>query len=293
MTFEQLRTFLWVARLGGVRRAAEQMNLSQPAVSARIAALETSLNVVLFERAPSGMKPTKRCEKLLVYAEQIHRIHEDIKANIVDPAGLEGQLRLGVSETVVQAWLPDFVAALRIDYPLVDVEITVDVSLNLRESLLNRSLDLAFLMGPVSEYSVNNIELPAFELIWVRSPELMVTESRDEILRTTPVISYARNTRPHRDIKAKLFERYGADARIFPSSSLFACIKMVASGLGVGALPRHLVQDQIESGALVQFDPGWCPDTLRFTASFLGEPKSHLAESAAHLARKVSTDCMK
>lgn len=244
MTFEQLRTFLWVARLGGVRRAAEQMNLSQPAISARVAALETSLNADLFERASSGMRLTKRGEKLLGYAEQIYQIHEEIKAKIVDPAGLEGQLRLGVSETVVQSWLPDFVAALRVEYPLVDVEITVDVSLNLRDSLLSRSLDLAFLMGPISEFSINNIELPAFELIWIRSPKLVLVDSECEILRRTPVISYARNTRPHRDIKAKLFERYGADARIFPSSSLSACIKMVASGLGVGALPKHLVKDR-------------------------------------------------
>ncbi|MEM9105858.1 MAG: LysR family transcriptional regulator, partial [Pseudomonadota bacterium] len=169
MTLEQLRTFFWVAQLGGVRRAAEQMHLSQPAVSARIAALETALGAVLFERATDGMRLTKRGEKLLIYADQIHRIQEDIKANIVDPAGLEAQLRVGVSETVVQSWLPDFVAALRSEYPLVDIEITVDVSHNLRESLLNRALDLAILMGPISEFRVHNIDLPDFELVWVRS----------------------------------------------------------------------------------------------------------------------------
>ncbi|MEX3009247.1 LysR family transcriptional regulator [Hoeflea sp. TYP-13] len=293
MTFEQLRTFFWVARLGGVRRAAEQMHLSQPAVSARIAALETALGVELFERAQSGMRLTKRGEKLLGYAEQIHRIQEDIKANIVDPAGLEAQLRVGVSETVVQSWLPEFVAGLRSEYPMVDVEITVDVSQNLRDSLLNRSLDLAILMGPISEFSVNNIELPEFELIWIRSPELQFEGDDKTILRKTPVISYARNTRPYQDLKIKLLEHYGGDARLFPSSSLSACIRMVATGLGVGAFPLHLIKDQLESGALEAFDPGWRPDTLRFTASFLGEPMSHLAERAAHIARDVATAYMR
>lgn len=293
MTFEQLRTFLWVARLGGVRRAAEQMHLSQPAISARIQALEAALGAELFERAQSGMRLTKRGEKLLGYAEQIHKIQEDIKANIVDPAGLEGLLRLGVSETVVQSWLPDFVAALNAEYPLVDVEITVDVSLDLRDALLNRALDLAILMGPISEYSINNVDLPAFDLVWIRSPDLTVNGDDQDILRNTPVISYARNTRPFRDLRAKLLERYGTDARLFPSSSLSACIKMVASGLGVGAFPVHLVREAIERGELVEFDPGWRPDTLRFTASFVGEPKSVLAENAASMAREVALRYMK
>ena len=293
MTFEQLRTFLWVARLGGVRRAAEQMHLSQPAISARIQALEAALGAELFERAQSGMRLTKRGEKLLGYAEQIHKIQEDIKANIVDPAGLEGLLRLGVSETVVQSWLPDFVAALNAEYPLVDVEITVDVSLDLRDALLNRALDLAILMGPISEFSINNVDLPAFDLVWIRSPDLTVNGDAQDILRNTPVISYARNTRPFRDLRAKLLERYGTDARLFPSSSLSACIKMVASGLGVGAFPMHLVREAIERGELVEFDPGWRPDTLRFTASFVGEPKSVLAENAASMAREVALKYMK
>ena len=68
--------------------------------------------------------------------------------------------------------MPDFVAALRSRYPMVDIEITVDVSHNLRESLLNRALDLAILMGPISEFRVHNIDLPDFELVWIRSADL-------------------------------------------------------------------------------------------------------------------------
>ena len=50
MTFDQIRTFLWVARLGGFRKASERLHLSQPAVSTRIANLEQALQVPLFER---------------------------------------------------------------------------------------------------------------------------------------------------------------------------------------------------------------------------------------------------
>ena len=58
MTLDQLKTFLWVSRLGGVRKAAIEMNLSQPAVSGRISALEKSLGVVLFDRTSKGLDLT-------------------------------------------------------------------------------------------------------------------------------------------------------------------------------------------------------------------------------------------
>lgn len=60
MTLDQLTTFLWVSRLGGVRKAALEMNISQPAVSGRIAALEASLSTTLFDRAQRGVSLTKK-----------------------------------------------------------------------------------------------------------------------------------------------------------------------------------------------------------------------------------------
>ena len=66
------------------------MHLSQPVVSARIHALENALGADLFERAQSGMRLTKRGKKLLGYAEQLHKIQEDIKANIADLSIVRG-----------------------------------------------------------------------------------------------------------------------------------------------------------------------------------------------------------
>lgn len=283
MTLEQLTTFLWVARLNGVRRAAEQMNLSQPAVSARIAALEDSLRVTLFDRGPGGVTLTARGEMLLAYAEQILETQERIREHVVDARELEGVLRVGVSETIVQAWLPQFVTQLNRDYPGLNVEVTVDISLNLREALLARALDLALLMGPISEYSVNNIELPEFSLGWFRPTDLTEVD-----LTTTPVISYARNTRPYRELKTELTRRYGPGLRLFPSTSLSACFQMVAGGLGVGALPRALAQKLLDEREIAEFDPGWHPPPLRFTASYLGEPYSFVAERSAEIAFEVA-----
>ena len=289
INFEQLSTFLIVARSGGVRRASESMNLSQPAVTARIKNLESSLGAELFDRTAS-MALTKRGEMLVRYAEQYLQLGDLIRRDIADPEGIELHLRIGVAETIVQSWLPEFISRLRAEFPKLEIEIVVDISFNLREALLNRSIDLALLMGPVSEYSVDNVALPDFKLRWYCARDAELSEDIPSLFLSNPVVTYARGTRPFRELKTALFERYGPGVSLFPSSSLSACFRMVGAGLGIGALPHTLGMREIAEGRVREFAPGWTPDALSFTASHLGEPHSFLAASAAQIAREVALE---
>lgn len=105
INLEQLRTFLSVVRMGGVGKAAQALHLTQPAVTTRIRNLEQSLSADLFDRTGTGLRLTKRGELLLRHAEQFEQLGELISRDVVDPAGTEGHLRLGVSETIAQCWL--------------------------------------------------------------------------------------------------------------------------------------------------------------------------------------------
>ena len=105
-----------------------------------------------------------------------------------------------------------------------------------------------------------------------------------------PVLTYARNTRPFRELKELLFERVGPDVSMFPSSSLSACFRLVEADLGVAALPRALGQNYVAAGQIREFDPGWGPNPLHFTASYLGEPQSHLIKTAAEIAHDVAVE---
>ncbi|MFT5785350.1 MAG: DNA-binding transcriptional LysR family regulator [Ascidiaceihabitans sp.] len=285
MTFDQIKTFLWVARLGGFRKAAERLNLSQPAVSTRISNLEHELRVPLFERGPGVLVLTKHGTLLLSYAEQMLFVEEEIKQRVANPSEAEGLFRVGASETIAQAWLPEFLKAFSEQYPRVNVDLTVDISLNLRTSLLERKLDLAFLMGPVSEYSVENVALPPFDLHWYRSASNPQTD-----LSAIPVISYSSKTRPYRELMSELSRRIGPNVRVFASASLSASLKMIAAGIAVGPYPRTLANDFLASGQIVEFDPGLDPQPLEFTASYLSEPRSFLVENSAEIARAVALE---
>jgi DNA-binding transcriptional LysR family regulator len=269
MTFDQIKTFLWVARLGGFRKAADRLNLSQPAVSTRILNLEHELRATLFERGPGELVLTKQGTLLLSYAEQMLFVEEEIKQRVANPSEVEGLFRVGASETIAQAWLPDFLKAFSEQYPRVSVDLTVDISLNLRAELLERKLDLALLMGPVSEFSVENVTLPSFGLHWYRS-----TTNPQTDLSRIPVISYSSKTRPYRELMSELSRRIS--------------LKMIAAGIAVGPYPRALANDFLEAGQIVEFDPGFRPQPLSFTASYLSEPRSFLIEKSAQIARDVA-----
>jgi DNA-binding transcriptional LysR family regulator len=285
MTFEQLRTFLWVARLGGFRKASERLHLSQPAVSTRIASLEDALETKLFERGSGALTLTRKGQQLLGYAEQMLFVEEEIKQRVANPSETQGLFRLGASETIAQAWLPSFMEAFSTQFPRVNVDLTVDISLNLRAAILERRLDLAFLMGPVSEYSVKNVTLPAFELHWYKS-----RQQGDVDLSEIPVISYASQTRPYRELTSELARRIGPKSRVFSSASLSASMKMIAAGIAVGPYPRVLAAPHLAAQEVEEFNPGFVPPPLEFTASYLAEPRSFLIENSAEIARKVALD---
>jgi DNA-binding transcriptional LysR family regulator len=289
INLEQLRTFLFVTRQGGVRRAASALNLTQPAITARIRNLEDTLGCALFDRTGGAMRLTRRGERLLRYAEEFEHLSELVARDVIDPAALEGRLRLGVSETIAQCWLPELIARLHRLYPRLEIEFNVDISTNLRTGLLDGEIDLAILLGPISEYTVENVDLPGFALAWyiaADAPQLDGAAHFDD----RPVLTYARNTRPYREIRAELLARIGPGVAIFPSSSLSACFRLVEANLGVAALPRALGAAFLAQGRIREFDPGWHPTPLRFTASYLGEPRSQIIETAARTAHEVALE---
>ena len=209
---------------------------------------------------------------------------------MVDPGGVEGFLRIGASETITQCWLPDFVTQLHRRFPKLEVELNVDISVNLRRGLLDREIDLAFLLGPISDYTVDNVTLPEFELAWYVATDTDPPGDDPASFLQKPVLTYARNTRPYRDLKAMLFEKVGPGVAMFPSFSLSACFRLVEAGIGVAALPKALGKPYVDAGRIREFDPGWTPSPLCFTASYLGDPKSHMIETAAKTALSVATE---
>jgi len=288
--FRTLETFLRVAQLKSFRGAAARLNTTQPAVSQRIAQLEEQLGVRLLERSGRSFSLTQAGRSVLGQAERLLKLRAELVASVAGPAELRGALRLGVAETIVHTWLPLFLETMAQRYPLIVLEIEVDISPNLRERLLSRELDLAFLLGPLSAPEILTQALRSERIAFFASPKLGLEPGRIPLARIAafPIITFARNTQPFVRLRELLADPALPPSRVHASASLSTALRMALDGLGIALIPASIVGDAVATGRLVEIDtPARVPD-LNFVAGALAGPDSQLIAPVIAMAREAA-----
>ncbi len=145
MELQQLKHFVAVQRLGGFRKAAESLNISQPALSQSIGNLENSLGVSLFERGPHGTQITPYGETLTKHANTILREIAKAREELDVLSGLQrGRVSLGVLSTFSSHIVPEVVSTFLTEYPNIEVEVTVHLWPELSKLLESGELDFVF-----------------------------------------------------------------------------------------------------------------------------------------------------
>lgn len=284
--FKSIETFLWVATLGSFRGAAGKLNTTQPAISQRIAQLETEMGVRLLQRDSRVVSPTPSGRQLMVYAEKLIGLRSEMLAAVRDRSAMRGVLRLGVSETIVHTWLPKLIERVDSTYPNLSLEIEVDITPNLRARLLAQEIDLAFLLGPLSVSTVRNRVLCDYPNAFVASPSLGLSKNvltaRD--LARFAIITFPRKTQPY-EIVRSLFNRPDLPSiRLHASASLATVIRMATDGLGIAVIPTAIVQRELAEGTLQLLSTELQVPALTFSASWLASPDTFAVELVAEIA---------
>ncbi|WP_296930134.1 LysR family transcriptional regulator [uncultured Marinobacter sp.] len=285
MNIRTLETFIWIARLGSFRAAANRVYASQPSVSARIAGLEDQLGVELFDRSARKITLTAKGREFLIYAEKMLALHGEMMQAVAKPSSIRGTIRLAVSETIAHTWLPQLIERVSEAYPAINLELDVDISVNLAEKLANHEIDIAFLMGGVNQPGIINRDLCRYSLIWVASPRLDIPGGRISLeeLSTWPIITYPRKSEPYLAIRS-LVDPMNHSTRIHSSSSLSTIIRMTVDGLGVSALPREILEQELRAGTLRQFEIDAEVPDLAFCAAYRAGPGGKVVQAIAELA---------
>ena len=282
-----IETFFWAAQLGGFGLAARRLSTTQPAVSQRIAALESALGVQLFVRGARHASLSAKGRELLPIAEQMLRLRSELLTTSGSTAAFRGRVRLGVAETVVHTRLVEIARRVHATYPQITLDIEVDTSQNLHDRLLEGSLDIVILLGAVIEPNARSLDFARYPLAWVASPALDLPRRRLTLadIARFPVITYARGSRPPLDV-SDLFQRAGLrEHQIFSNSSLSSIVKLCVEGMGVGMLPAAVAERELGSGELrlLRAADASVPD-LAFTLNYLKTADIHLLEAIATLA---------
>lgn len=147
-----LLVFTTVAEKKNFSRAAEVLNLTQPAISLQIQTLEDHYGVRLFERSNKRVELTRAGEILYKYAMQILRLHHEAHQSINDLMGLvTGRLLIGASLTVGEYVLPHLLAIFTKTYPEVSVEVFIGNTEEIAEQALSNTIDLGLVEGPINK----------------------------------------------------------------------------------------------------------------------------------------------
>jgi DNA-binding transcriptional LysR family regulator len=290
LELRELEAFFWVATLRSFSRAADRLHTSQPTISARVAALEAHLSVKLLDRGGRRVRLTSLGVEMLGFAERMLSLRSQAEDAVAGGVGLRGHVRLGTAETVVHTWLPNFIRELETRHPRMSLEVTVDTTPNLREELVRGELDLAVLLGPISEPSMHSRPISTYPLLVIAAPSLGLA-GREVTLRELgqyPLITYPHRTRPTIALR-ELFRAAGLpQPRLIASASLAANIRLAVDGVGPATLPELLVADEIAKGRLHPVSVDFQLEPLRFTVTYPRAPSGPLIEAATELAREVA-----
>lgn len=166
MDIEQLRTFLEVERLRHFRKAADELFISQAAVSIRIKSLESQLGVPLFIRTKKQIDLTPEGHRFKRYAERL--IAEWRKArHDVSLGQSDSQLAVGGTLRVWDAGMQEWVHDVHRKYPTLALILESHTPDSLVRTLLNGQLDLGFIMEPPQIDMLETVEVAQLELVMV------------------------------------------------------------------------------------------------------------------------------
>jgi DNA-binding transcriptional LysR family regulator len=171
LKLSDLRLLLAVVQWGGMAKAASHLNISQPAVSKAIAAMEHTLGVRLLDRNAQGVEPTAYGRELLKCAVSIFdELRQGMKRLefLADPAA--GELRIGSTEPLVAGLLPQIIDRLSREYPRIIFDVTqADIMALCDHELRERKVDLILGRMPISfaEDASLNVETLFDEQIFV------------------------------------------------------------------------------------------------------------------------------
>ncbi|XUW92463.1 LysR family transcriptional regulator [Burkholderia sp. M6-3] len=257
-----VETFLTLARLGSFRATAAAMHATPAAISLRIKTLESELGVELIERDAPEFKLTANGERLLAHARSVVQATRSLQLAAQDETQLATRLRLGVIETVVHSWLPDYIRMLNLEYHRIVVDLTVDPSAVLGPRLRAGELDLVIQVEEAGERETSIVSalLASYPVRWIARSDLIPASRAKHVgaLLRKPVLTFGRGTAPQIAVETivhTLATRAGvplADTQVTCMPSVAVIVKLLRDGFGIAAVPALFVEPYLTSGELGQ-----------------------------------------
>lgn len=261
VNLELYRVFYTVAKCGSLTKAAQELYISQPAVSQAIRQLENQLGTTLFNRVHKGMELTKQGGELVF--EDVSRalqLLDGVESRLSElKKSAKGTLRIGASETIFQYILADKLVRYHALYPDVKFELLSDVSPITIEQLKTDRCDVGFLNFPIPEDEgivvrqtitlLNDVFIGGKGFERFRGRQVPLWELQKEPLLLMEPHTVARSAVDH--FCTSLGIRFRPAIEV---DSWGFMKKLVAEGMGIGCIPREYMQPEAGDGSIFEIE---------------------------------------
>jgi DNA-binding transcriptional LysR family regulator len=255
MDIDQLLAFERIAREGNFSRAARQLDITQPTISARIQNLEQELGGALFVRGGRKLALTERGENFLTYVQRaLEVLNEGVEAARLSDAGRRGRITIGTLPSLAGGFLAEALVEFHNRHPLVDFYVRSGQS----EQVIEMLYDDRARLGMISWPTYNN-DLAV--LLRFREPLVLVAPASSALATQRKVrLEQVRRVRGHllnlnwgpsaSDFMARVSEHAGpmTELPIETARHILLC------GLGAAFVTRATVAEELRSGKLVEIE---------------------------------------
>jgi DNA-binding transcriptional LysR family regulator len=253
MDFDQLETFLEVARHASFSRAAERRFRTQPAISSQIRALEEEVGAKLFDRSGGKVALTGAGKIFQQYAEQTLEARKTMMVTVAEMERVpRGEIVVGANEGTCLHILPEVFAEFRKLYPEVGVQISRLERAKILESIIDNSVDFGVVSAPVDDKRLTVVAIHRDELVIIVPPNHPLSPAKKatiaDVARFPLLLPKLGRTR---DSLEDLFHERGLKPKIameLDSSELLK--RFVAADVGVGFIARSNVIEDVKARAL-------------------------------------------
>jgi DNA-binding transcriptional LysR family regulator len=251
MDFDQLATFVYVAKLKSFSRAGQKVFRSQSAVSAQIRQLEQAYRAKLLDRSAKSVELTPAGEVLFEYAERLLRLRDESVQGVADRGNVvQGTVLFGANEATCLYLLPDIFAEFQRRHPLVHISIYRNFSHKILQRIEDGTIDVGIVTLPIKALNtkVHHIYRDRLRfMVSSRNPLANRTKLTLEEVAAQPLI-FPR-TGFTRQVLDKLFRPYRSRLRITMELPSIGMIKrFVGADAGVSFISESFASDQVKSG---------------------------------------------
>ena len=254
LNLRQLEAFYLVVKRRSFTKAAEELNVTQPAVTIQVKSLEKSLNLKLIQHLGKRVQLSEAGELLYQYAEKIFDLAGEAEGKMRDFNKLvRGTLQIGTIKNYARYIMPSLLSSFQKRFPRIKVILDEGNSEDMARSVLDLKSELAFIARVPLDRRISSIPFSTVEFVLVASVEHRFSEKGSISLRELngePVILRERGSGSRVAILKK-FEEYGIKPSvIIEAGSLDFIAEYVEQGKGVSFMFEHDIEEELEKGIL-------------------------------------------